>query len=617
MRKDIDKERLNYQDTIMKKNNLLDNMRIRVHRYEFSIKEAVLFLSKPMDQYGDWLSGRSREGSQIPTRGTPGANDFSRSRANSVAVYAKSSEKTAPVTPQVQPSMKRPQSAVFDKMDTGARQEVQVMECMRLALNYLTNAQNAIKQMPIDGPVDPADLKVLNIKPAMSDMSVQTDQEEKLRSSSQMLANETPSTFNRKASIASMLSEERSRLGSKTKPASVAVALSRELPIKQLAITEEEAEDGDISSSPATNMDKPSSKDALSCDSCQKYMIKLDHQRDELEYLEKELTVVTEMYEEERAAKERLQESKDILDQELEELTAQLFDQANHMVVEEARLRDQLEDSNKELKGELGDMLLKFQTRERELHALKKSINAIEAAKAKAHTSITSGGDSPYNSNLALSSKPTNISKLPNINIDGVLYQEFLEFVEKIHTSSSLDISNLLMVPFMRRCVIEDIEPCLFYSYQYAGSSIKTVALPTAFKRKLFETLSAAQCEIHSVHSNDDKRTRIRCKMCSFQREYEFKFALGVTPPGTLPQWMECCRFCRDRLNNVLEFFQYIHQLRQGTNKHNSTILGIFRHMTWLRRRISLAKVGNVALFEGDIHLLGAGNEWEKLVSIN
>jgi hypothetical protein len=46
-------------EDISKKNQMIDSMRVKLHRYEFSLKEAILFLSKPMEAYESWLNTRS------------------------------------------------------------------------------------------------------------------------------------------------------------------------------------------------------------------------------------------------------------------------------------------------------------------------------------------------------------------------------------------------------------------------------------------------------------------------------------------------------------------------------------------------------------------------------
>jgi hypothetical protein len=406
----------------------------------------------------------------------------------------------------------------------------------------------------------------------------------------------------------------RSRMNSAPLESSKRSTKAPRIVVQQALSTDED--DGDLASAvsnpPNIAYSRPINGNAP-CMNCRKLMIDIDHLKDSMKQTEDELDNLTTLLNEEKEKNERLQLSKDMLDQELEELTAQLFDQANKMVIEEARMRDDLETSNKELKGELGEMVRKFESREKELRDLKKYISAIENAKQRANVSntVTPIGSNP-NIRNSVTASSANIKFPVPLSIDGLLFQEFQEFVQKLHATPQLPLSGLLLLPFMRRCISEDVEPCLFYTYQYPGSNIKATAFTSSLKRKLLDALTNLQFEIKDAET----RTKTKCGFCTLQKECGYTSTFGV---GKEQQTLSTCRFCHDRMMSIQEFFQFIHVSRQGSvnpGKRSTTILSMLRQVWSLRRKIAVSRIGNCALFEGDAPSSTLGNDWENTVTI-
>ncbi|RKO99670.1 hypothetical protein CXG81DRAFT_14205 [Caulochytrium protostelioides] len=256
---------------------------------------------------------------------------------------------------------------------------------------------------------------------------------------------------------------------------------------------------------------------------------------------------------------------------------------------------------------------------------------------------------------------------------DHVLWTEFQDHVRQSVAAADADITT----PFLKRVLAEDIEPVLFYAYPYPGVTgplAKLAGMPIATKRKLLEWTIRGELEFslwclgdhHGAVSHADQNAmlattlshallsgfararhltrtaprdpaaaaahthaaaavepvpRAKCWTCTVLRECEFRVR-NRTPPG---EWRPLCRFCRDRLLAVQDFFAFMGQIRPGgmrlgrADRQSGTVMGLFRHMLWLRRRMCLARIGSCNLFEADppLGVQVGGAEWEKWVQIS
>ncbi|KAI8927502.1 hypothetical protein BC831DRAFT_398580 [Entophlyctis helioformis] len=210
----------------------------------------------------------------------------------------------------------------------------------------------------------------------------------------------------------------------------------------------------------------------------------------------------------------------------------------------------------------------------------------------------------------------------------------------------------------MKRCMAEDVEPCLWYSYQQPVSGYTKitygVGLALSFKKRLMECAMRGQCEVKLVASIPSSRPSVvtqlppslrsgnasqdatghsrgvsqdaavpkeRCTVCTIVRDCEYGIKLVPVASGS-KEWTPLCRFCRDRVTSVLDFFTYVGYMRQGLigpGKQNATILSIFRQMLWLRRRMAVAKIGSCSVFETTVSAItgpGGGGDWETDIKI-
>ncbi|KAJ3028591.1 UNVERIFIED_CONTAM: hypothetical protein HDU68_001318 [Siphonaria sp. JEL0065] len=777
----VQREKTNLAQDLLKKNQIIDKMRIKLNRYEFSLKEAILFLTKPMDAYEVWLNNKNLEsnntmvvtaiqgaigaangvyaagpsylngntGATTPQQVSTPTAPPSRSRnpsttpviksklhsnsASSLAIVTSDSASQLPIVPIPQP-----------KIGGATNLEIHCMECMRLSLNYLKNAQSSINSMEKDdvipyqvptapAPLLPDPLLLLNITPL----------DEALRNlkTSIIISSDGNSNLNTKRSsvtssnrTSSIAPPPLSPVPSPSQPHPAqpmsAVAKSRALALARLNSPERRQsalitntallraatitsptddgsiDDGDISSkhtvstsssnsnnthNAISSQPAPEKTGARTCLHCREYMIQIDQYNDTIETLRGDIRTLANQLEEERAMRDRNQLAKDILDQELEELTSQLFDQANKMVIDEARMRDELEVSNRDLKGELKELIGRCEKREEELKELNRNLKALEAAKLRSSVLSVNGTNSQHGSIASLSptsTTPTSnlfpkgpsshayystmsiiqLSRTPlSIPVDGILLSEFQDHIRQA-ISAITSPTNPNPAPattanethFIKRCILEDVEPCLFSQYptltQGPGGILSTSKLPktlsftngglVTLKKRLLEGFLRGQVEVYSIVDQDAQQQqqqqqqqtssthmsspntpnphhiqKSKCTSCLHPRECEFKLRLtDKLPPDTYP----LCTFCKDRVSTVSDFYTYMGHLRQGIigpGKQGVTLIGMLRHAMWLRRRMSVARVGNCGLFEVE-GLVAADRrgdsvgDWEKFVSI-
>jgi hypothetical protein len=297
-----------------------------------------------------------------------------------------------------------------------------------------------------------------------------------------------------------------------------------------------------------------------------------------------EISNLNQKFKDLKEEKERIILGKQVLEQELEDLTEQLFEQANNMVIEEAKGKLELESKNISLVAELSGALKRAQGREDEIQDLKKIISALKTAKLKASKS-----------NLSLTSSPTmlivpqihtdlpkgifSFEKLPTITealfIDGILYSEVQDHLSS--TLISLDINT--STQFMKRVLAEDVEPGLFYCYSFSGSlkSIGAGGVGSSFKKRFLDSI--IKCDIVLKEgASDEGADKAKCGLCTVVRSVPFKFQFGQKA-----EELQVCRFCRDRILACIDFFSYNNFLR--INKPSFSILNIFRCFIWLRKR--------------------------------
>lgn len=526
---DLKQEIETLKNNILKRNEIIDSQRVKLKRYEFCVQEAIIFLGKPVLAYTDWLKGNIEKGKSPQSLAEKQINQQN-------AVYTINNINTLDTTPGIL--------------------DIKALECIKLALNYLVNARNSITK--------------LESSPVIVDLNSDLDREKRLE-------------------ILDGIDKLKPKFRSASEPVHCISSTNgndqhrnRQYPIQNV-IEEEDDIDGDISV--IRREDKK--VDRKSCQLCTQRMLQIDKLKETI--MENQTTIhgLSLKIKEEIESKERILVSKEILEQELEDLTEQLFEQANNMVIEEAKSKLEIENKNITLAAELTGAIRRAQGREEEIQDLKKIISALKTAKIKA-------------SNLSLVSSPSmsiipmvntdlpkgifSFEKLPqniltdNLFIDGILYSEVQDHISSTLMSSEMNIST----QFMKRVLNEDVEPILFYCYSFSGSlkNIGAGGVGSSFKKRFLDGIIRCMCEFKDSHSTEEgsEKDKIKCGLCTVVRNLPFKFHFGQKS-----EEIQVCRFCKDRILACMDFFTYNNFLR--INKPNSSILNIFRCFMWLRKR--------------------------------
>ncbi|XP_054876679.1 rab-3A-interacting protein isoform X4 [Poeciliopsis prolifica] len=273
---------------------------------------------------------------------------------------------------------------------------------------------------------------------------------------------------------------------------------------------------------------------------------------------------------------ERLSKVRDQLGQELEELTASLFQEA-HKMVREANMKQA--NAEKQLKEALG----KIDVLQAEVQALK---TLVLSSPTSPVAELPPAGKAPFRkghsrnkstSSAMLGSQPDPAATQPIVREcregDSQLFAEFKAWKE----APTLDRS----CSFLERVYREDIHPCLAFNKSELGSAIldaveqNTLSVePVGFQPLPVVKASAVEC-------GGPKKCALsgQTKTC----KHRIKF-------GDSSNYYYVSPFCRYRITAVCNFFTYIRYIHQGLVKQQDEQM--FWEVMQLRREMSYAKLG-------------------------
>ncbi|XP_006781020.1 rab-3A-interacting protein isoform X3 [Neolamprologus brichardi] len=279
---------------------------------------------------------------------------------------------------------------------------------------------------------------------------------------------------------------------------------------------------------------------------------------------------------------ERLSKVRDQLGQELEELTASLFQEA-HKMVREANVKQA--NAEKQLKEALG----KIDVLQAEVQALKTLVLSSPTSPVGELPSVGAGGGvkTPFRkghsrnkstSSAMLGTQPDPSATQPIVRecreVDGQLFSEFKAWKEEPTLDRSCN--------FLERIYREDIYPCLTFNKSELGSAIleaveqNTLSVePVGFQPLPVVKASAVEC-------GGPKKCALsgQTKTC----KHRIKF-------GDLSSYYYVSPYCRYRITAVCNFFTYIRYIHQGLVKQQDAEQ-MFWEVMQLRREMSLAKLG-------------------------
>ncbi|XP_077565301.1 rab-3A-interacting protein [Stigmatopora nigra] len=275
---------------------------------------------------------------------------------------------------------------------------------------------------------------------------------------------------------------------------------------------------------------------------------------------------------------ERLSKVRDQLGQELEELTASLFQEA-HKMVREANVKEA--SAEKQLKEALG----KIDVLQAEVRALKTLVLSSptspvgELPNVGVKTAFRKGHSRNKSTSSAVSGTQADPSATRPIvrecrEADAQLFAEFKAWREE----PTLDPACC----FLRRVYREDIYPCLTFSKSELGSSIlesveqNTLSVePVGFQPLPVVKASAVEC-------GGPKKCALSGQTKSCKHRIKF---------GDSSNYYFVSPYCRYRITAVCNFFTYIRYIHQGLVKQQDAEQ-MFWEVMQLRRHMSLAKLG-------------------------
>jgi len=646
-------------DTIVRKNNLIDNMRMKLNRYEFAIKEGILFLSKPIEKYEQIL--KPSEPIELP--------------------------------PGIPPPPPKPQ-VILTPLEATA------MECVRLAHNYLKKAQKSVSDMDkgnknqlaslpklsVDNTqtVPPVDKTLSNPNSDLNGSSTNQNPISTISTPSEkdIQKNVTPSTtttFTRRA--ISMTPQKSTRQSSVSGYGRSGVhSRSTSYPASLDPPSLHDEDEGDLgtgvsgSSSPhlgssnshrvtqipnrtISNSANSTNINAGGCPNCRQHLLQIDRNMDVINTMKVTIANLDTRLSEEKGARDRLQVSKDILETEIEELTQQLFEEANQLASDAARGRDKAETECAALQAKLKELqraqterilrgsefnLSRSTDSNEKTDSLEPPVPSSSLPSLKEKTSKSEASTTLNSSTIIPPMLPPKV--LTPLFVDGVLFLEFKEHVRSCQPINGKPNPNAdIMTSFMARCFAEDVEPCLLFS-NYTPSSGekgnpfgKPMGMNDKFKKRLVESVVQGGFDIMryqdllkiSKLNNSDANQSLTaiCCVCTLSRECEFRLGFVKDASKSPTIWSPMCRFCKDRVISVADFYFFLSHVRAGTVSNDGkpvTLLNMFRHAQLLRRRMASARIGSGDLFEHELlgpipystDATGIVQVWENRVQI-
>lgn len=591
----------------MRKSKQLDNMRIRCQRTEYAIKEGMVFLGNPLREYAQILESapnvRINYGS--PSQIADATFNGTKPPASTPIIESPISDTTR-LTPF----------------------EIRSTETIRLTYLYLKNVHEVMEKAKIIGDEIPEIPRL--VSPHAMPQDVDNESIVFLKASTVLTTRPSGDSSAPSSIHTSQLQlSSTANLSGATPTAKKATSTPSRERFRNIVYANHplDGEGDDITENSSAKNSGGSSK---RCETCRTLMLQVDSKNDEIRDLNKKIANLDKSLDDGKNLVEKIKLEKSLVEEQLEDLTGELFEQANLLVADEARLRDGLERA----KGIVENQVLEWKRRcERREEDLRLKIDELDLARRRLLQleKVPEIDEAPYISActvaLYVKSYDTGLARkvdsgqlpiIPVLYVDAQLYNEFQEHIQQTIKDTVVNPISTNSTTFMKRCLVEDVEPCLYYCLpdtQSKGLFSNASALPAAAKKRLSDAVSRGGCELQSVvqrkgegaiHTRSASAVastslvppKAKCSVCTLHRECEFRMRFS-SPPS---EWSPICRFCRDRVLSACEFYNFLHSLRSKHNAGQSSqsMLGMFRHAMWLRRRMANARISNCGLFDGE-----------------
>nr|XP_056708136.1 guanine nucleotide exchange factor for Rab-3A isoform X2 [Euleptes europaea] len=278
---------------------------------------------------------------------------------------------------------------------------------------------------------------------------------------------------------------------------------------------------------------------------------------------------------------ERLSKVREQLEQELEELTASLFEEAHKMVREANTKQAASEKQLREARGKI-DMLQAEVTAlktlvitstpsspNRELHPQLQSPSKTAFRKGHGRNKSTSSTVVTATSQGTPSEPAGSEFK----EVDSILFAEFQAWKE----SPSLDKS----CPFLERIYQEDVGPCLDFTKRELSELVQAAVEQNTLTIEPAAVQALPVVKVSAIECGGPKK----CALSGLSRACRHRIKLGDSG-----NYYYISPSCRARITAVCNFFTYVRYIQQGLVRQDAELM--YWEIMRLRKEMSLAKLG-------------------------
>ncbi|XP_028592617.1 guanine nucleotide exchange factor for Rab-3A isoform X6 [Podarcis muralis] len=279
---------------------------------------------------------------------------------------------------------------------------------------------------------------------------------------------------------------------------------------------------------------------------------------------------------------ERLSKVREQLEQELEELTASLFEEAHKMVREANTKQAASEKQLREARGKI-DMLQAEVTAlktlvitstpsspNRELHPQLQSPSKAVFRKGHGRNKSTSSAGAATAASQGLPVEPVS-SEFKEV--DSILFAEFQAWKE----SPTLDKSS----SFLERIYQEDVGPCLDFTKHELSELIQAAVEQNTLTIEPVATQALPVVKVSAIECGGPKK----CALSGLSRACRHRIKLGDSG-----NYYYISPSCRARITAVCNFFTYIRYIQQGLVRQDVELM--YWEIMRLRKEMSIAKLG-------------------------
>ena len=309
-------------------------------------------------------------------------------------------------------------------------------------------------------------------------------------------------------------------------------------------------------------------------------------------------------------------ESKLEIEKELEDLTRSLFEEANKLVVVERKENAAIKERNDRLNTQLKDSEILLASHQAQLEELKDVMQKLSISEVEPTTPLTRSRWSREMSPMMPPPEPEIYGIAPRYRTDTTAFNEFLALLHvkpeldspqrvaspangSPHMSPAMsslwsryaDKTSLRETKFMKRAIVEDIEPTLRLDLAPELGYLTRRAIMAAV---LEGTLVVEPIPSHLSRYAPDK---LPCALCSESRyfkgiERSFRLRTSDKPDS---QTHMLCPWCTDRVRSVCTYVTFLRQVRDGLWKTEKTEdMRVWEESVKLRECMFWARVGHI-----------------------